>query len=199
MKQYQSSLMTKQALADALKDLMNRTPFSRITVTDITKSCGFNRKTFYYHFDDTISLLHWMLAREAVEVVKSYDLAGDMKKAIGFAIRYVRTNAHILNCAYDSLGREGIKSFLCSDFVSVVRSYIDAKEKELALQVPDDYKNFLSRMYSEAIAGTMINLFTADKTGEETTYDTEAKDEKIIDYLSATIDTAVPALLQQFA
>lgn len=53
-------------------------------------------------------------------------------------------------------------------------------------------------MYSEAIAGTLINLFTADKTGEETTYDTEAKDEKIIDYLSATIDTAVPASLQKY-
>lgn len=199
MKQYQSSLMTKQELANALKDLMSKKPFSRITITDITKSCDFNRKTFYYHFDDTISLLHWMLAQEAVEVVRSYDMAGDMKAAIGFAVRYVRTNAHILNCAYDSLGREGIKSFLCSDFVSVARSYIDAKEKELDLQVPDDYKNFLSRMYSEAIAGTLINLFTADKTDEETTYDTEAKDEKIIDYLSATIDTAVPASLQKYA
>ena len=199
MKQYHSSLMTKQELADALKDLMSRKPFSRITVTDITKSCDFNRKTFYYHFDDTISLLHWMLAREAVEVVKGYDLVGDMKAAIGFTVRYVRTNSHILNCAYDSLGREGIKSFLCSDFVSVVRSYIDAKEKELALQVPDDYKNFLSRMYSEAIAGTLINLFTADKTDDETADDAEAKDEKIIDYLSATIDTAIPASLQQFA
>lgn len=195
MKQYQSSLVTKQALADALKDLMNRKPFSRITVTDITKSCGFNRKTFYYHFDDTISLLHWMLDREAVEVVKSYDLVGDMKAAIGFAVRYVRTNSHILNCAYDSLGREGIKSFLCSDFISVVRPYIDAKEKELALGVPDDYKNFLSRMYSEAIAGTLINLFTADETDS----DPEANDEKIIDYLSSTIDTAVPASLQKYA
>ena len=199
MKQYHSSLMTKQALADALKDLMTRKPFSRITVTDITKSCDFNRKTFYYHFADTISLLHWMLAREAVEVVKSYDLVGDMRAAMGFAVRYVRTNAHILNCAYDSLGREGIKSFLCSDFVSVVRSYIDAKEKELDLQVPDDYKNFLGRMYSEAIAGTLINLFTAEETGDGTADDAETNDEKIIDYLSSTIDAAIPASMQQFA
>lgn len=115
------------ALADALKDLMNRKPFSRITVTDITKSCNFNRKTFYYHFADTISLLHWMLAREAVEVIRSYDLAGDIKSAIGFTVRYVRTNSHILNCAYDSLGREGIKNFLYNDFISIARSYIDAK------------------------------------------------------------------------
>ena len=59
-------------------------------------------------------------------------------------------------------------------------------------------RRFLSRMYSEAIAGTLRNLFTADKTDEETTYDTEAKDEKIIDYLSATIDTAGPASLQKY-
>lgn len=194
MKQYQNSLITKQALADTLKDMMKRKTFSRITVTDITKNCGFNRKTFYYHFDDMTALLHWMLAQEAVEVVKSFDLAGDMKAAIGFIVRYVRTNSHILNCAYDSLGRDGIKRFLCSDFISVIRSYIDAKEKELSVEVPDDFKDFLSRMYSEAMAGTLINLFTAAPPAG----DAEAHDEKTIDYLDAAIEAAILASLLKY-
>lgn len=167
-------------------------PFSRITITDIVTECGFNRKTFYYHFEDTIALLHWMLSREAVEVVRSYDLAGDLKAALGFAVGYVRTNSHILNCAYDSLGREGLKSFLCSDFRSVVMAYIEARERELSLEAPDDFKTFLTVMYSEAIAGTLLNMFTADDpAGDAGTYD-----DKTIDYLFSAIDAAVPAALQ---
>lgn len=192
MKQYQSSEKTKRALADALKGLMTVRPFSRITITDIVTECGFNRKTFYYHFEDTISLLHWMLSREAVEVVRSYDLAGDLKAALGFAVGYVRANSHILNCAYDSLGREGLKSFLCSDFRSVVMSYIEARERELSLEAPDDFKTFLTGMYSEAIAGTLLNMFTADDPAGDAGTD----DSKTIDYLFSAIDAAIPAALQ---
>ncbi len=191
MKQYQNSVKTKQALADALKELMTKKPFSRITVTDIVTACGFNRKTFYYHFEDTVALLHWMLDREAVDIARNYSIAGDLKKTVDFSIRYVRSNSHILNCAYDSLGREGIKSFLCRDFVAVVLSYIEGKEKELQIRVPDDYKKFLGRMYSEAIAGTMINLFTAEQSAAEAA----AADEKTIEYLTTALESAVPASL----
>ena len=36
----------------SLKKFMETKPLSRITVSEICKDCGFNRKTFYYHFED---------------------------------------------------------------------------------------------------------------------------------------------------
>ena len=50
MKHEVQSLATKQALADSLKQLLAKKSFSKITVTEIVENCGFNRKTFYYHF-----------------------------------------------------------------------------------------------------------------------------------------------------
>ncbi len=46
------SYNTKKALADTLKELMTRKPFSKITVSEIIRECNVNRKTFYYHFED---------------------------------------------------------------------------------------------------------------------------------------------------
>ena len=57
-------------LCDGLKELMRRKPFSKITVSELIKTCNVNRKTFYYHFEDIYDLLKWMLEQEAVAVVR---------------------------------------------------------------------------------------------------------------------------------
>ena len=92
------SLQTKKKLATSLKKFMMSKSLNKITVTDIIKDCGVNRKTFYYHFADIYDLLKWILEQEAVEVVKKFDLMVDYKEAILFVINYVEDNAHILAC-----------------------------------------------------------------------------------------------------
>ena len=46
------SEITKKALATSLKKLLSKKELSKITITNITKDCGVNRQTFYYHFKD---------------------------------------------------------------------------------------------------------------------------------------------------
>ncbi|MCL1952248.1 MAG: TetR/AcrR family transcriptional regulator C-terminal domain-containing protein [Oscillospiraceae bacterium] len=66
-----SSQITKKAIAQALKELMGRRSFDKITVADITAGCGLNRQTFYYHFNDKYSLLNWIFDREVMGILKS--------------------------------------------------------------------------------------------------------------------------------
>ena len=40
------SVITKKALAGALKELLNEEPFSKISIGDICERCGMNRKSF---------------------------------------------------------------------------------------------------------------------------------------------------------
>ena len=54
------SQTTKEALAESLKKLMNTTALAKITINDIVKDCGVNRRTFYYHFQDIYALLEWI-------------------------------------------------------------------------------------------------------------------------------------------
>lgn len=182
----ESTLQTKKALAASLKKHMEKKPLKKITVNDIITDCNVNRKTFYYHFCDIYDLLKWILEQEAVEVVKQFDLLTDCREVLVFVVDYVEANAHILNCAYDSIGRDEMKRFLCSDFHEVTRSYIDGVEKENHLQVPEDYKRFLCELTTEALAGMLVNLFK-NRQG----YDRE----EMIHYLSLTLQYSLPAIL----
>lgn len=116
MKREVTTLNTKKTLSASLKKCMERKPLSKITVTDIVNECGLNRKTFYYHFQDVPDLLKWTLEQEAVDVVKEFDLLNELEAALRFAVNYIRENSHIINCAYDSMGRDELKRFLNHDF-----------------------------------------------------------------------------------
>ncbi len=166
MKHEQATLQTKTALATSLKKYMEKKPLGKITVSEIITDCNVNRKTFYYHFEDIYALLKWMLEQEAIEVVKNFDLLIDYEDAVHFVIRYVNDNAHILNCAYDSMGRDELKRFFYNDFVSVVRNVVDDTEERNGLSVDDDFKSFLCDFLTEATAGMLVNGFKEKNKAE---------------------------------
>lgn len=111
MKHSITSLNTKKIIAGSLKKIMCEKPLSKITVSEIIQDCGINRKTFYYHFEDIYALLKWMFEEEAIELVKNFDFLVDYEESLGFILDYVEKNQHIINCAYDSIGREEMKRF----------------------------------------------------------------------------------------
>lgn len=64
------SNITKKALAAALKELMETTPFPKISVGDICEKCDMNRKSFYYHFRDKYDLINWIYNSEFILVIQ---------------------------------------------------------------------------------------------------------------------------------
>jgi len=61
------NLITKRAIADALKELSRAKTFDKITVKDIALQCGINRQTFYYHFEDKFTLLKWIYENDLLK------------------------------------------------------------------------------------------------------------------------------------
>ena len=159
MKHEITSMNTKKTLAASLKKFMERKPLSKISVSEIIADCGVNRKTFYYHFEDIYALLKWTLEQEAIEVVKRFDLLLNLEEAIVFAMDYVDANQHILNCAYDSMGRDEMKRFFYSDFIDVVRSIVDRIAANMGVSIDENFKQLLCAFYTEALAGMLIDYF----------------------------------------
>ena len=62
------SNITKLALSNALKELLEEQAFEKISVADICDRCGMNRKSFYYHFRDKYDLVNWIFDTEFVEL-----------------------------------------------------------------------------------------------------------------------------------
>jgi probable dihydroxyacetone kinase regulator len=181
-----TSLQTKKTLAASLKRLMAQKPFSKISVSDIVADCGVNRKTFYYHFEDLYALLKWMFEQETIEVVKNFDFLMNPEEAILFVMNYVDENQHIINCAYNAMGRDEIKRFFFADFNGVMRRIIDDVEREHQITVDEKFKNFLSCFYTEALAGILIAYFREPR---------EMPKEKIVEDTIFILHSALPNTL----
>lgn len=189
MKNEDITYKTKKTLAKALKKLMLEKKLSKITISEIVRTCNLNRKTFYYHFDGVGGLFKWMLEDEAVHVVREFDLSKDYKKAIFFVMDYLENNQAILNSAYDSMGREGLKKFFYDDFLEITLRFIDLNEKKLGYITAKDYKNFLAQMVANAIAGMIIDYFSSDKIISKT---------KLNNFLYISLNASIYASLKAY-
>lgn len=67
------STITKKALANSLKELLNDEPFEKISVGEICDRCFMNRKSFYYHFKDKYDLMNWIFDTEFLLTPSEHD------------------------------------------------------------------------------------------------------------------------------
>lgn len=78
------SSITKKAMANSLKNLMQTKSFQKISINDICSGCNMNRKSFYYHFQDKYDLLNWIFDTEFREFIlqnedlETWDLLRDL-------------------------------------------------------------------------------------------------------------------------
>lgn len=188
MKHEVTSLNTKRTLAESLKKLMKKKSLSKITVSEIIADCGLNRKTFYYHFEDIYSLLKWIFENEAFETAKRFNLIVDYEEAIIFVMDYIEENDYIINCAYDSIGRDAMKKFFYADFHEAVATLIDSAEKECGKVLSTNYKHFLCSFYIEALAGILIDWIKNRK---------ERNRQQVMEYLVNTMKFSLCGILEE--
>ncbi len=186
MKHEMQSQATKQALVDSLKQLLTKKSFSKITVTEIVENCGYNRKTFYYHFEDIYSLLRWMLEQDLLSVVDSNELTSDPEKVIRFALSYIKQNRQLLTCVITELGHDELRNFLYDDFSAPIRLVIQKAETETGRTLDDAYREHLTSFYTSGMTGMIIRVLLRKIPSEE----------EFIEDMITTFQVSLTALVQ---
>ena len=186
MKNEEISLNTKKRLAESLKKALKKKPFQKITISELIRDCNINRKTFYYHFEDIYALLKWTFKQEAIEVVKHFDFMSDYNESVAFIMDYIEENDYIINCVYDSIGRDELKRFFCTDFLEIILSIVEQAEEITGKKLESGYKDFLCHFYMEASAGMLIDWIKERDKKDRTV---------VIDYISRTIRQSLIGIL----
>lgn len=83
-----------------------------------------------------------MLEAEAIEVGKKFDLLVDYCEDVLFVLDYVKTNKHLLCCAYDSVGRDEMKRFFIQILLALRGGVILNDEQQLGVCVEEQLKFF---------------------------------------------------------
>lgn len=146
------STITKKAIAQGFKEIMKEKSFDKITILDITKKCGLNRQTFYYHFQDKYELVDWIYFNEAIAVVAS-DMRADNwdQKVMDLLIKMKSDDFFYINTLRTPL-ESGFQEYLFNITKELFCTIVTKIHGKLNLESID----FIASFYAFGISGTVI-------------------------------------------
>ena len=102
----------KKVLASTLKEMMEEKSLSKITINDLTQSCGVSRQTFYNNFRDIYDLVEWIYLQDT-EILVGKDVTYDnWQDALASIFQYIADNRSFVLNTYRSFGKEYLEKFL---------------------------------------------------------------------------------------
>lgn len=151
------SEFTKQALAAAFKELLEKRHISKITVKEIVDICGVNRQTFYYHFKDIYDLLAYTYTYEITRYFNDKGIEfnnPNVNETIRVLFNFVVENkVGILN-SYDSEHRVQYEEIIRILITPIIVNKIESlPERE---KLSDDLKLFITNFYVYACCGFVL-------------------------------------------
>ncbi|MGL4570364.1 MAG: TetR-like C-terminal domain-containing protein [Clostridium sp.] len=149
-----SSLTTKHALANSLKELMSKNELNKISVKNIVDECNLNRQTFYYHFEDVYDLIDWIYKTEALESVKECGNYKHWTDGLLIIFNYIERNKQFCLNTLNSLGHNHLNTYLYSVTNELIIGVIEELSKEMSVSIED--KQFMSDFYTMAFKGLVL-------------------------------------------
>lgn len=141
------AIATKKLLADGLKELLKKKTLDKITVKELVLTCGVNRQTFYYNFQDIYELLEWIFNEEAERLLKEMQGIADWQERLQIVIKKIseEDNRRLILNAFYSVNPIQIDRFLQNYFRPSVEEVIYENTKDVKLSEED--REFMIRMY----------------------------------------------------
>ena len=181
------SNITKKAIADALKRLLNEYSFEKISVGLVCKECGLNRKSFYYHFKDKYDLVNWIYYSEFIQHILTEDIPDSWDLVLAIC-EYFEENRTFYKKTFQAEGQNSFSDYFrsvvadilhdelsdiyCSEesadpyiefytdaFVCSIRKWILKKDPEPARE----FSAFLKKAIV-GISERVVELYGADET-----------------------------------
>ncbi len=161
------SAITKKAIADGFRSLMEKRAFEKITISDITSSCGLNRQTFYYHFQDKYELLNWIFYNEIINpLTKNYTI-DTWSDGLLQMLHVFKNNAKFYTNALNTSYSNEFRSYLFAATTNIFIDILDQFPQSTATLSTAD-KRFIAEFLSYGVTGSIINwILTGMKESPE--------------------------------
>lgn len=154
-----NSFDTKYLIAKTFIELCDETSIQKVSISDIVKRTGKNRKTFYYHFDDKNSLIMWIFR---------YDMGQRLKDTFPESILVYEEPSEDSRSQfpYYITKKSGVRSLDHSSFYECFAKVLEARRKfynqALLENGPQSLRNYLYELYLPAMIND-INIILANR------------------------------------
>ena len=149
------SSITKRALAQAMKDLMQTVPLHQISISDICERCQMHRKSFYYHFKDKYDLVNWIFYSEFFAAFAQLDKELDTWDSMEAMFRYFYENKRFYKNALSIQGQNSFYEY----FGEIMTPLISQRINRLFPQNEDH--DFYVGFFAQAIRNTLVDWMSS--------------------------------------
>ncbi|MDR2891722.1 MAG: TetR/AcrR family transcriptional regulator C-terminal domain-containing protein [Deltaproteobacteria bacterium] len=152
-----NNVITKEALATALKNLIRTKGLAKISVKDITDHCKVSRNTFYYHFTDKTSLIKWIFYTETLREINTFTESHLWLESFVNLCKYFCENNFFYIEAFKSVGQNTLQNYLMTFYYELLKLHIDTEYKQLGIVLGDDELMVSARMETHAFVGIIMD------------------------------------------
>ncbi len=182
--QLSCSEITKRKIAAALKELMQTTPFEKITVSDISNKCDMHRQTFYYHFHDRYELLDWLLYNEIISKLVDNFSYETMEENFLIIFNTIYNDKKFYQNAV-KINMGDVYSYLSKIATTQFEKLIEDIIKKNHLNTVDDDHSAVAEFFGFGLGGVIISWIS--KGIKETPEDMAYKLKSFIDQISIIV------------
>lgn len=146
---------TRRAIKESFILLLEQRPLSEITVKDIVETCGINRNSFYYHYQDLPALIEEIVKEEAESIIRAYPSVTTIVECFDAVTQFASRKKRAIMHIYRSVSRDVFERNLMMVCEYFVRSYVDtALEDET---ISDEDKKTIVDYYKCVCFGLTID------------------------------------------
>lgn len=146
---------TRKAIKETFIALLEERPLSDITIKDIVETCGINRNSFYYHFQDLPALIEEIVKEEAEMIIEKYPSVTSIVQCFDALIEFASHRKRAIMHIYRSVNREVFERHLMTVSEYFVRSYIHTVLAQEPIR--DEDKNTIVRYYKCVCFGLTVD------------------------------------------
>ena len=154
---------TEQIIMQTFHQMLETTPFDKITVSSLTRAAGISHNTFYYHYEDIYALLNAWL-ESTLRVYTQEEIDGDWKNNILEILRICREDSRVVYHIFHSLSHERLERYVFSMTDDMFWRYVrrQAEKKDL----PEDYLRDVAKVCRYAIFGFFLEFLWNNMEGD---------------------------------
>ena len=150
------SKYTQKAILYTFRDMLETTPFDKITVSALVSKCEISSNTFYYHFRDIYDLLDTWLLLWKEKYVDRMEQDGNWQDTVKSLLRDMKAHSNIVYHLSDSLSRERIER---SIFESTDHTFYKLVCRETAeVDIPEEILRNVAEYNTYAFLGFFLKF-----------------------------------------
>ena len=156
----------KRKIANAFLECSKRKSVDKITVKDLVEECEISRQTFYYHFQDILSVLEWSFEQSMNETLQHCLKAESAEEAITIVVEHGYQRKDMLRRLLQSQKREFVEMTLIRIAEQSLEKLMINKNSSLNMSVLE--KDTMLTFYASGIAGVLMKYLLNDNIDSET-------------------------------